>query len=143
MRGWAMADPESVVREFCAAWGEGKIEKPDPDRIAEFFAEDGEWEMWVPGQKVSGREAIRAEVRRQIEFSTYMECGIEKLLVSGSTVMTQRTDHFMMRGVRVEHALVAVYELDGEGKIRSWREYFDTADLGRQLGMEPEDVIAG
>ncbi|OYW91420.1 MAG: hypothetical protein B7Z23_08195 [Pseudomonadales bacterium 32-61-5] len=72
-----------------------------------------------------------------------MQCGIEKLIVSGSTVMTQRVDHFTMRGVRVEHALVAVYELDEEGKILSWREYFDTADIGRQLGLKTEELMAG
>lgn len=138
-----MVDAERIVRDFCAAWGEGKIEKPDPDTIAEYFAEDGEWHLWVPGQIVAGREAIRAEVHRQREFSTYMQCGIKKLVAAGLTVMTERLDYFTMHGVRVSHALVAVYDLDEAGKILSWREYFDTADLGKQLGLKPEDVIAG
>src|SRR3546814_6171307 len=76
-------------------------------------------------------------------FSTFMECGIVKLVSAGLTVMTERLDYFTMHGVRVSHALVAVYDLDAEGKILSWREYFDTADLGKQLGMQPEAVIAG
>jgi len=138
-----MIDSERIVREFCAAWGDGKLEKPDPDTIADFFAVEGEWHMWVPGQVVRGREAIRAEVHRQREFSTFMQCGIVKLIADGTTVMTERLDHFTMRGVRVSHALVAVYDLDAQGKILSWREYFDTADLGKQLGMQPEAVIAG
>src|SRR3546814_593065 len=92
---------------------------------------------------VQGREAIRAEIERQREFSTFMECGIVKLVSAGLTVMTERLDYFTMHGVRVSHALVAVYDLDAEGKILSWREYFDTADLGKQLGMQPEAVIAG
>src|SRR3546814_14438456 len=91
---------------------------------------------------VQGREAIRAEIERQREFSTFMECGIVKLVSAGLTVMTERLDYFTMHGVRVSHALVAVYDLDAEGKILSWREYFDTADLGKQLGMQPEAVIA-
>src|SRR3546814_8292658 len=72
-----MIDAEKIVRDFCAAWGEGKVEKPDPDTIAGYFATEGEWHLWVPGQVVQGREAIRAEIERQREFSTFMECGIE------------------------------------------------------------------
>jgi limonene-1,2-epoxide hydrolase len=48
-----------------------------------------------------------------------------------------------MHGIRVEHALMAIYEIDADGKIAAWREYFDTADIGKQLGMLPEAVIAG
>src|SRR3546814_5356477 len=59
-----------------------------------------------------------------------MECGIVNLVSAGLTVMTERLDYFTMHGVRVLHALVAVYDLDAEGKILSWREYFDTTDLG-------------
>src|SRR3546814_5800584 len=55
-----MIDAEKIVRDFCAAWGEGKVEKPDPDTIAGYFATEGEWHLWVPGQVVQGREAIRA-----------------------------------------------------------------------------------
>lgn len=139
-----MVDFEAIVRDFCAAWGEGKVEQPDAGPIAEMFAIDGEWQLWVPGGEViKGREVIRKEIERQAGFSTFMQCGIEKLIVSGSTVMTQRVDHFTMRGVRVEHALVAVYELNEEGKILSWREYFDTADIGRQLGLKTEELMAG
>src|SRR3546814_1886775 len=100
------------ICDFCAAWGEGKVEKPDPDTIAGYFATEGEWHLWVPGQVVQGREAIRAEIERQREFSTFMECGIVKLVSAGLTVMTERLDYFTMHGVRVSHALVAVYEID-------------------------------
>jgi limonene-1,2-epoxide hydrolase len=33
----------------------------------------------------------------------------------------------------IEHSLCAVFEIDDEGKIAAWREYFDVADLDRQL----------
>lgn len=139
-----MVDAEAVVRAFCAAWGEGNVERPAAGPIADMFAEDGEWRVWVPGGDViKGRETIRREIERQSAFSTYMQCGIEKLIVSGSTVMTERVDHFTMRGTRVEHALVAVYDLDADGKILSWREYFDTADIGKQLGLNSDELMAG
>jgi limonene-1,2-epoxide hydrolase len=33
----------------------------------------------------------------------------------------------------VNHALVAIFEVDADGKISKWREYFDTKDVERQL----------
>lgn len=32
---------------------------------------------------------------------------------------------------------MAVYELDDDGLITEWREYFDTYDLARQSGSTP------
>jgi len=32
------------------------------------------------------------------------------------------------------HSMVAVYELNAEGKITAWREYLDTADLAKKKG---------
>src|SRR3546814_20875550 len=59
-----MIDAEQIVRDFCAEWGEGKVEQPDPDTTAGYFATDGERQPWVPGQVVQGGEAIRAEARK-------------------------------------------------------------------------------
>ena len=135
---------EQIVREFCDAWGDGKTRTPKIDLIIEMFAEDGEWRLWLPGGPViKGRAALRAEIERQCEFSTYLQCGITKIVASGSTVVTERVDHFTMHDIRVEHALMAIYDLDAEGKITSWREYFDTADIAAQLGMSPDKVMDG
>lgn len=137
-------DAETIVRTFCDAWGTELAPTPDVDLIVDMFAEDGEWVLWVPaGPTISGRAAIRTEMERQLLFSSDMRCGITRMISSDRMVMTERLDHFTMRGIRVAHALIAVFELDDAGKILSWREYFDTADVGRQLGMAPEAVIEG
>jgi limonene-1,2-epoxide hydrolase len=134
---------EKIVREFCSAWGDGKIASAPVDKIVEMFAEQGEWQVCVPsGKVIKGREAIRAEIVHQSGFSTYMQCGIEKIICAGSLVVTERVDHFTMGGKRVAHALVAMYDLDDRGKIVSWREYFDISDLARQLGLKAEDLLA-
>lgn len=135
---------ERIVREFCAAWGDGTDRAPDVDAIVEMFAEDGAWHVSMPkGPVIRGRAAIRAEIERQTKFATRMQCGIDRIISHGSTVMTERLDHFTMHDVRVAHALVAVYDLDDSGRIVSWREYFDTADIGEQLGMKPDQVMNG
>jgi len=135
---------EQIVLEFCNAWGDGATARPDIDKIIDMLAEDGEWQLWVPaGPVFKGRAALRAEIDRQCGFSSFMHCGVTKILSAGRGVVTERIDHFTMHGIRVEHALMAIYEIDATGKIASWREYFDTADIARQLGMRPEAVIAG
>jgi limonene-1,2-epoxide hydrolase len=135
---------ELIVREFCDAWGDGATARPDVNKIISMFAEDGVWQLWVPaGPTFKGRAALRSEIDRQCGFSTHMHCGITKIISSGQIVVTERVDHFTMHGIRVEHALMAIYEIDADGKVAAWREYFDTADIGRQLGMRPEAVIGG
>lgn len=135
---------EEIVTEFCAAWGDGQKTGPDIDKIVEMFAEDGEWVLTVPnGPTIKGRSAIRAEIERQAQFVSHMQCGILKMISSDATVVTERLDHFTMHGKRIAHALTAIYELDDSGKILSWREYFDTADMAQQLGMKPDEVVAG
>jgi limonene-1,2-epoxide hydrolase len=135
---------EEIVTEFCAAWGDGQKATPDIDKIVGMFAENGEWVLSVPaGPTIRGRAAIRAEIERQGQFVSHMQCGILKLISSDSTVVTERLDHFTMRDKRIAHALTAIYELDQAGKILSWREYFDTADMAQQLGMKPDEIVAG
>jgi limonene-1,2-epoxide hydrolase len=135
---------QQIVVEFCNAWGDGAIARPDVNKIIGMFAEDGVWQLWVPaGPVFKGRAALRSEIERQCGFSSFMRCGITRIVSSGKNVVTERVDHFTMRGIRVEHALMAIYEIDADGKIAAWREYFDTADIGKQLGMAPEAVIGG
>jgi limonene-1,2-epoxide hydrolase len=135
---------EQIVVEFCNAWGDGATARPDVNKIISMFAEDGVWQLWVPaGPTFKGRAALRSEIDRQCGFSTFMHCGIKKVISSGQSVVTERVDHFTMHGIRVEHALIAIYEINAGGKIALWREYFDTADIGKQLGLLPEAVIAG
>lgn len=133
-----------IVKEFCAAFGDGRQAAPDVDKLLGMFAEDGEWVLIVPGgPTIKGRDAIRAEFDRQKEFASYMHCEILRLVASGSTVVTERLDNFTMHDRRINHALTAVFDFDDEGKIVSWREYFDMADMAQQLGIKPDDVIAG
>jgi limonene-1,2-epoxide hydrolase len=48
----------------------------------------------------------------------------------------ERNTIFEMGDKRITLRLAAVLEIV-DGKIAAWREYFDTADLARQLGVDP------
>src|SRR6476660_4973672 len=128
------AAQEHVVREFMDAWGDGTQEVHDIEKILSMFCDDAVWQLWVPGgPTLQGRDAIRADIERQLKFATFMRCGPVHVTSNDRVVVTERVDEFQSKAQRVEHHLVAVFEVDGDGKIVAWREYFDPDDVNRQL----------
>jgi limonene-1,2-epoxide hydrolase len=124
---------EEVVREFMAAWGDGSQEIPDIEKIMSMFAEGAVWQLWIPGgPTLKGRAAIRKDIERQLSFATFMRCGPIHIASNGRVVFTERLDSFVTKGLRIEHHLMAVFEVE-DGLITAWREYFDTKDIDRQF----------
>jgi limonene-1,2-epoxide hydrolase len=125
---------EEFIRRFLDAWGDGQLERPDVEVIAEALSEDVVWQLWMPGgPALRGKTAVVADIERQLVFATHMRCGVLAIASTDTTVVTERLDTFRSGEVTVEHSLCAVFELDGSGRIEAWREYFDVADLQRQL----------
>ena len=128
------ADQEAIVVAFMDAWGDGTQAEPDVDTILSMFTEDAEWQLWVPGgPTLRGREAIKADIERQLGFATHMRCGPRSIASSDRQVCTERLDRFTSKGVQVDHHLVAVFDISDDGRIAGWREYFDPEDVTRQL----------
>jgi limonene-1,2-epoxide hydrolase len=128
------ADQEAIVTTFMDLWGDGTLEHPQVDEIVEMFTDDAVWQLWVPGgPTLRGREAIRKDIARQGRFATHMRCGPIHLSSTDRVVFTERLDTFRSGEVTVQHALVAVFELEPDGRISAWREYFDPGDVDRQL----------
>jgi limonene-1,2-epoxide hydrolase len=128
------AAEEAIVRGFMDAWGDGAQRDPDVEKILSMLSDDIVWQLWVPGgPTLRGREAIRADIARQLGFATFMRCGPVHVASNGGVVFTERTDEFQSRGRTVVHQLVAVFEVDDQGKIAAWREYFDPEDVNQQL----------
>ncbi len=134
------AAEEAIVREFMDAWGDGSQRDPDVEKILSMLSDDIVWQLWIPGgPTLRGREAIRADIDRQLGFATFMRCGPVHIASSGRVVFTERADQFRSRDRIVLHHLVAVFEVDDHGKIAAWREYFDPEDVNRQL-RKPRDA---
>lgn len=128
---------ETIVRKFLAAWGD-EAHRPDVNTIVSMFAPDGQWTLYVPnGPVIRGRAALRAEIERQLGYVSWTRCGLVHIMSDDHRVITERMDQFCKNGHVVSHALMAVYELDDDGLITAWREYFDTWDLARQSGSDP------
>ena len=58
---------------------------------------------------------------------------IVHLAVHGETVLTERIDRLQVGGKPVEMKLMGVFELNDQGQISAWRDYFDMGQLTRQI----------
>ncbi len=122
-----MADPESVVRDFCTAFSRCDIEE-----LLGFFAEDAVYHN-IPIAPVEGREAIRATLAQFVDPSGEAKFEVRHLAVSGNAVLTERVDHLTIQGKKVSLPVMGAFEVDGAGKIKAWRDYFDLNQFTQQL----------
>lgn len=112
----------------------GELES-DPGAVTALFAEDVEY-LGGPGMElVVGRPGLEAEFARQLK--TYSDLSITTSLIAsdGSTVTTERVDEFTLthNGVRAANPLLAVFEVNDDGLITAWREYWDALSLGKAI----------
>jgi limonene-1,2-epoxide hydrolase len=128
------AAQEAVVTAFMAAWGDGTQREPDVGTILPMFTDDAVWQLWVPGgPTLHGRDAIEADIGRQLGFATHMRCGSISMASNDRQVFTERLDRFISKDVQIDHHLVAVFDISADGRIAAWREYFDPEDVNRQI----------
>lgn len=128
---------EETVEAFLATFHES--DEPDMDRILSFFTEDAAYVALVPATRPAvGHAAIRAALERQ--FTSYRDCVCEIHAIGSNDrqVFTERSDHVTLLhdGRRIASRVCAVFDLDARGKITQWREYWDTGDVLKQMGIE-------
>ena len=127
---------EQIVLDFLhAAYGEIM----DIEAMTALMADDFVWQLHVPlSPVVVGRDAARAELEKHSKLSTGMIEGseIRTIVSNGDTVVVERVDVNAMNGVAVTFYVTAIFEVR-DGAITHWREYWDTAHVARQLGIDP------
>jgi limonene-1,2-epoxide hydrolase len=140
----ALHSPEGAeqifVETFCEAWGDGTpTSRPDVDRIIAMMSPEAEWRLWVPGGPlVEGRDALRAEINRQIVYSGHNRCNTVSAVSNPRVVIQERSDWAVLIGKPCPHQMIAIYELDDAGLIVRWREYINMADLDRKRGVKAQ-----
>jgi limonene-1,2-epoxide hydrolase len=118
---------------------------PDFYKLSSYFAEDGWYQPLVPAiARMTGRAAIAAALEKQ--YQTYYECRCEihASAATGRFVFTERTDHVTLHAGdrKVGSRVCAVFEMNDDGLIAGWREYWDTGDVMQQMGISAEDLAA-
>ncbi len=123
------AEPEVIVKEFCAAWG-----RRDVEEILAFFTDDAVYHN-IPMAPVEGHEAIRNVLLMFVPPSESIEFEILRMATSGDVVFTERIDHFSMGGTVIALPVAGVFEIR-DGLIAAWRDYFDMAMFTQPSGSD-------
>lgn len=61
---------------------------------------------------------------------------VKSLTASGNTVLLERTDIFEMSGKSFGAEVAGVFEIDGHGRIKRWRYYYDMRSLEDRVAAE-------
>ncbi len=114
--------PDEIVRLFCDAWSEGKL-----DKIMEFFAEDAIYHN-IPMEPAAGKDDIRLVIEGFLSMTSSIEFKIIHQVASKEIVMNERIDTLAIGDNPVRLPVAGIFEI-GNGLITKWRDYFDMAQF--------------
>jgi limonene-1,2-epoxide hydrolase len=117
-----MPSAEQVVRDFCAA-----ASSRDPAVLRSFLADDVVYHN-IPMDPAEGIEAAMAVIDMFLNMCEAIEFEIHHLASDGSTVLTERTDTFTIKGKTAPLPVMGAFHVS-DGKITAWRDYFDMAQV--------------
>lgn len=122
--------PQETVEAFIAAWN-----NLDMEGAYGMMADDVVWHN-IPLEPANGIAAVQAMMEG---FPPMEGCNWEThaIAANGNTVLTERTDNFILEGgKKASIRVMGTFELNDEGKIQNWRDYFDGAEFQREFLAE-------
>src|SRR5579864_3587780 len=128
MTGGRMTErEEQIVRDFLDVFEEGDIAGS-----ARCFARDASYRMNAWNEPIVGVDAIRAEFLRQEGLWSDFRFDLLNIASTGSVVFTERVDRGQWRGKDMAVHVAGVFEIDEDGKITAWRDYYDPQEVESQ-----------
>lgn len=119
--------PEETVDEFIR-----RIVSGDLESALELVAENVEYDN-VPMGKVFGADGIKGILGPLEEQLDEVDWVVHRQVASGNVVMNERTDRFRAGDAWMELPVAGVFEVDADGRISLWRDYFDMPTMTSQL----------
>jgi limonene-1,2-epoxide hydrolase len=123
-----MPSAEQVVRDFCAA-----ASKRDAALLRSFLADDVVYHN-VPMDPAEGIDAAMGVIDMFVAMCDALDFEIHHLASDGSTVLTERTDTFTIKGKTAGLPVMGAFHVS-DGKITAWRDYFDMGQVTAIFGM--------
>ena len=120
-------NPTQIVTDFCNA-----VPRRNVEELVGFFSADAVYHN-IPIAPVKGRDAIAATLRGFLDPSTEAEFEVLAIAGEGRTVLTERIDRFTINGKQIALPVMGTFEIDAQGKISAWRDYFDLAQFTKQM----------
>jgi len=125
-----MATPLEVVSQFIDTWPSG-----DAHALAAFFTEDAVYHN-IPVDPVVGRDAIESMISWFTEGVDKVEFEVRHAVADGPVVMTERIDRFFRPAGVIALPVMGIFEVQADGLISGWRDYFDLNQFMTQLGEQ-------
>ncbi len=122
-----MTDSVAVVEALVAAFN-----RRDTAAIADLLADDVVC-AGIPLEPAHGRAATMAMLAPFLAAEA-IDWRILAIAANGNVVFTERDDRF--RFARQDWTSVraaGIFEIDADGRIAAWRDYFDLAELQRAM----------
>jgi len=114
-----MSANTDVVMAFIGAWNARDFEK-----IMSFFDAQSFYHN-LPMDPVTGTQAIRGVLEAFFNSASEIDWEVHGISeTSDGTVLTERSDKFLINGQWMTLPVMGAFELDGQ-IIRKWRDYFD------------------
>ncbi len=120
----------AVVREMVQAWNDQNW-----DKVGELFAPDGVLHSMML-DPIVGREPVASRIKALGAGVEWIELELEHIGVIDGRVYIERKDRFIYNGHRGDVPVVGVLVINDDGLVQLWRDYYDRAQLLREMGVE-------
>jgi limonene-1,2-epoxide hydrolase len=124
-----MASPEAVVREFCTV-----VSKRDIELVRPLLGDAIVYHN-VGMEPSRGLVDVLANLEGQWGMFDVYEFRIVNLSVDGDVVLTERVDTIGSGGARWPLPVMGAFVVE-DGTIIAWRDYFDSALIGKLMAGE-------
>ena len=87
----------------------------------------------MPMAPIVGPDAVRATLEGFLAAATAVDWPVKRQVVSGSVVINERNDRFQIGTGWLELPVAGFFEVNDDGRISLWRDYFDLGSYVSQL----------
>ena len=119
--------PLETVNEFIR-----RMTDMDLDRACELVTDDVEYDN-VPMGKTRGPVGIQETLGPVVDALDEVEWIVHNETASGNLVMNERSDRFRLGDKWMTLPVAGVFELNDDGKITLWRDYFDAGTFNTEM----------
>jgi limonene-1,2-epoxide hydrolase len=119
--------PEETVFEFI-----GAIERRDLDAVRSMLSEEVSYEN-MPMRPILGRDAVIKVIEAFLAPAELVDWKVLRQWDCGGVVINERIDRFRIGNGWLELPVAGFFELDAEGLILLWRDYFDLQSYTSQM----------
>jgi limonene-1,2-epoxide hydrolase len=120
--------PQATVEAFIGHWNACDI-----DAMMALCA-DGIVYHNIPMEPIHGTTAMRGMVEAFLADISSCDWQTHAIAATGNVVLTERTDAFNFKdGRRAAVRVMGTFEIDADGLIAAWRDYFDMGEMQREF----------